>query len=206
MAAGTEDTETRSCSTCRVKETVQQERTERTGVATAAGSTSCPAICFVFHRLARESEEDLRQKVEWLQLRRDHERQLQDARDELNDVISSEPALAIVEEDLFAYDASATSDAIAEAELGAGGDHGEAGSRLPTAGSTQHRNRRAGKQSGQPVCQVCTGAGGRSHPRKLPKSGSRCSLPTKLLIGCVSTLRNRTSHRLCQSRRSIWSS
>lgn len=83
-------------------QTLERLRVQRSGLLARAGASTV---------------EELKQQQEWLELRRDQERQLEQARDELNDVTSAEPHIALMEDDLLNYDDQATREAIENAEL-----------------------------------------------------------------------------------------
>jgi uncharacterized protein YhaN len=83
-------------------QTVERLRVQRSGLLARAGASSV---------------EELKQQQEWMQLRRDQERQLEQARDELNEVTSSQPHIALMEDDLLNYNEELTREAIEAAEL-----------------------------------------------------------------------------------------
>ena len=102
---------------------VERLRVQRTGLLAKAGASSV---------------EELQQQKEWLELRRDLERQLDQARDELNEVTSSQPHIALMEDDLVRYDDEQTREAIENAELEWEEVSEELGSAREKLGSIKH--------------------------------------------------------------------
>ncbi|MFK7818061.1 MAG: AAA family ATPase [Planctomycetaceae bacterium] len=102
---------------------VERLRVQRTGLLAKAGASSV---------------EELQQQKEWLELRRDLERQLDQAKDELNEVTNAQPHIALMEDDLVRYDDEQTREAIETAELEWEEVSEELGSAREKLGSIKH--------------------------------------------------------------------